>query len=76
MFVVKCKQLVEDEELSNSDDRADFALGKDGVYEYKSFPSDGTAGTALTLFHDNVPIGCLEDYEVWVEDENGNKLQD
>ena len=76
MYIVKCKQLVENEDLSNSDDREDFALGKGEVYEYESFPSDGTVGTALTLFHDNVPIGCLEDYEVWVEDENGNKVED
>lgn len=76
MLIVKCKQLVENVNLCDPDDRQDMALGKDGIYEYESFPHPPTAKTALDLFHREVAIGCLEDYEIWVEDENGNRLEE
>ena len=76
MLKVKIKQLVEDEDLSNREDREDFALGKDTVHEEAAPPRITTAKEALDWYHDGFAIGCLEDYEVWVEDENGNKLQE
>jgi hypothetical protein len=75
-IIVKCKQLVEDEDLCDPDDRQDFALGKDGVYEYESFPNTNKVSTALDLFHEHNAIGCLDDYEIWAEDEQGNKLEE
>jgi hypothetical protein len=66
MITIKCKQLVENDELSDGDDRQDLALGKDGVMEVNT--SCDTVEEALDLFHREQPIGCLEDYEITTEE--------
>jgi hypothetical protein len=76
MITVKCKQLVEDEDLTDPDDRTEFNLGKDQVYEC-SIPKSITDVTgALDYFHEHNAVGCLDDYEIWAEDEQGNELEE
>ena len=66
MIIIKCKQLVDNDELSDFNDRIDMALGKDEVMEVVSSCDD--AEEALDRFHSEHPIGCLEDYEITTEE--------
>lgn len=66
MITIKCRQLVDNDELSDADDRNDFALGKDEIMEVVSSCND--AEEALDRFHSEYPIGCLEDYEITTEE--------
>jgi hypothetical protein len=68
MLVVICKQIVESEDLCNPDDREEFDLGLNGVKECEIPKSITNSEEALDYFHENNPIGCLEDYEIWVEE--------
>jgi hypothetical protein len=76
MLKVKCKQIVENDDLSDPDDRAEFALGKNGIHDGILPSSLTTATEALDYFHDHNAIGCLDDYEIWVEDINGNRVEE
>lgn len=61
-YKITVKQLVEDEELSDADDIEAMALGKDGKYTWSC--QAASEEEALDKFHDRVPLGNLEDYEV------------
>jgi len=37
-------------------------------------PSEDLAGVAMDVFHDNVPVDCLDDFEFSVTDEWGQEL--
>lgn len=58
-YKIMVRQLVPDEELDH-DDRADSPVGE---YEYVAESED----EALDDFHSEVPIACLEDFEIKCE---------
>lgn len=64
---VVCKQIVD--MPSDIDDRDDLNLGKDGkkVWHYAARGEED----ALDMFHYQNPVGCLEDYEITAEPEEG-----
>lgn len=62
-FTVHCKQIVETP--SDWNDRQDLNLGHN-----KEITRDYTAASkddALEQFHNEQPVACLEEYEIWAE---------
>ena len=54
------EQRVSDDKLAREDDRRDNPAGR---YLYAA----ETADEALDLFHSQIPIGCLDDFDVRIE---------
>lgn len=65
-FVITLKQLVPDDELGFDDEHDIGKLGLNGTRQFERTASSETR--ALDDFHAVFPIGCLEDYEITIQE--------
>jgi hypothetical protein len=73
-MIVHLKQIVENTQLSDANDQEELNLGFAGFKDYDVPAGIHTAKEALDWFHKEQPIGCPEDYDIWVIGEDNQVL--
>jgi len=69
LYQIIMKQIVDDEDL-DPDDRKTFGkCGKDGQVDVEF--TAASEEECLDLFHDEIPIACLENYEIFAHGSMG-----